>query len=229
MSVTFREAVSQLDEPSLHALYGPWDPMPPELMTGPLADCGARWVVAGGRAARSGAPPRRHGDTDVAIRAADFEAIRAVLGGWHLWEVDDGALKPLLPDVDLTPDCEELWVRREASQPWRFELLIDRHSTDGEWVYKRDTRVRLPWDKAVHAIDGVEYLRPEVALLFKAKRDRPKDHADLLAARLDPAARSWLADTLELLGHREWARLTRLAGGADADAGVTGVIDQDWR
>ena len=105
MSVTFREAVSQLDEPSFHALYGPWDPMPPELMTGPLADCGARWVVAGGRAARSGAPPRHHGDTDVAIRAADFEAIRAVLGGWHLWEVDDGALKPLLPGVALTPDC----------------------------------------------------------------------------------------------------------------------------
>jgi hypothetical protein len=108
-------------------------------------------------------------------------------------------------------------------------LLLDRHSTDGEWVYKRDARVRLPWDKAVHAVDGVEYLRPEVALLFKAKHDRPKDHADLLAAHLDPAARSWLADTLELLGHREWARLTGLAGGADFDAGATGVIDQDWR
>jgi hypothetical protein len=229
MSMTFREAVNQLDEPSFHALYGPWDPMLPELMTGPLADCGARWVVAGGRAARSGAPPRRHGDTDVAIRAADFEAIRAVLGGWHLWEVDDGALKPLLPGVALTPDCEELWVRREASQPWRFELLLDRHSTDGEWVYKRDARVRLPWDKAVHAVDGVEYLRPEVALLFKAKHDRPKDHADLLAAHLDPAARSWLAETLDLLGHREWARLTQDAGDADFDPGATGSNDQDWR
>jgi hypothetical protein len=229
MSVPFREAVNGLDDATFHAFYGPWDPMPPELLAGLLAVCGARWIVAGGRAARAGAPPRHHGDTDVVIRATDFEAIRAVMVDWHLWEVDDGALKPLLPGVALTPDCEELWVRREASQPWRFELLLDRQSTDGEWVYKRDARVRLPWDEAVHAVDGVEYLRPEVALLYKAKHNRPKDRADLLAAQLDPSARSWLADTLDLLGHGEWARLARLADGADLDAGATGAIDQDWR
>jgi len=106
-------------------------------------------------------------------------------------------------------------------------LLLDWHSTEGEWVYKRDARVRLPWDKAVHSVDGVEYLRPQVALLYKAKHDRPKDHADLLAAHLDPAARSWLAETLDLLGHREWARIARDAGEADLDPGATGSIDQD--
>lgn len=143
------------------------------------------------------------------IRAADFEAIRAVMADWHLWEVDDGALKPLLPGVALTPDCEELWVRREAGQPWRFELLLDRQSTDGEWVYKRDPRVRLPWDEAVHAVDGVEYLRPEVALLFKAKLDRDKDRADLAMARLTDEGRAWLARTLDRLGYAEWARLLR--------------------
>jgi hypothetical protein len=209
MNLTFREAVNGLDETSFQRLYGRWDPMPPERLADLLADCGVRWQIAGGLAARAGAPPRHHGDTDVTIRAADFGAIRAVIGDWHLWEVDDGALRPLLPGVALAADCEELWVRREASQPWRFELLLDRQSTDAEWVYKRDARVRLPWDKAVHAVGGVEYLRPELALLFKAKHDRPKDRADLLAARLDPATRRWLADTLDLLGHPEWARLTR--------------------
>jgi len=39
--------------------------------------------------------------------------------------------------------------------------------------------------------------------------DRPKDRADLAAVRLDPAGRAWLADTLELLGYHEWARLAR--------------------
>jgi hypothetical protein len=229
VTATFREAVGQLDQASFHALYGPWDPMPPELLAGLLADCGARWIVAGGRAARAGARPRHHEDTDVAIAMADLGVIRETLRGWHLWEADDGALKPLLPGVALSPGCEELWGRRAAGQPWRFEFVLDRHSTDAEWVYKRDARVRLPWDDAVHAIDGVEYLRPEVALLFKAKHDRPKDHADLLAARLDPAARSWLADTLDLLGHREWARLTRLADGPGLAAGASEAIDQDWR
>jgi hypothetical protein len=227
MSVTFREAVNQLDETSFLALYGPWDPMTPEQLAGLLADYGARWIVAGGRAARAGAPPRHHADTDVTIPAADLGALRQTLRDWHLWEANDGALKPLLPGVALTPDCEQLWVRRAAGQPWRFELLFDRWSTQSEWVYKRDARVRLRWDKAVHVVGGVEYLRPEVALLFKAKNDRPKDRGDLLAAHLDPSARSWLADTLDLVGHGDWARLTRRAGAADRGAGATGVIDQD--
>jgi hypothetical protein len=227
MSVTFREAVNQLDETSFLALYGPWDPMTPEQLAGLLADYGARWIVAGGRAARAGAPPRHHADTDVTIPAADLRAIRETLRDWHLWEANDGALKPLLPGVALTPDCEQVWVRRAAGLPWRFELLFDQWSTQTEWVYKRDPRVRLPWQRAVHTVGGVEYLRPELALLFKAKHDRPKDRADLLAAHLDPSARSWLADTLDLLGHGEWARLTRRAGPADRGAGATGVIDQD--
>ena len=61
----------------------------------------------------------------------------------------------------------------------------------------------------MHTVGAVEYLRPELALLFKARNDRPKDRADLLAADLDPSGRGWLADTLDQLGHREWARLTR--------------------
>jgi hypothetical protein len=55
----------------------------------------------------------------------------------------------------------------------------------------------------VRTIGGVGYLRPEVALPFKANHDWPKDRSDLLAARLDPAGRDWLADTLDLLGHDE--------------------------
>lgn len=228
MSVPFREAVNALDEASFHALYGPWDPMPPELLPGLLAECGARWIVAGGRAARIGAPPRHHEDTDVSIAAADLGPIRQALRDWHLWEASDGALKPLLPGVALSPDCEQLWVRRAAGQPWRFEFLLDRLSTDSEWVYKRDTRVRLSWNRAAHTVDGVEYLRPEVALLFKAKNDRPKDRADLLAAHLDPAGRDWLARTLDLLGQHEWARLARPGAEPDAGAGAGGPTDQDW-
>jgi hypothetical protein len=221
MTTSFREALNGLDEASFQALYGPSDPMTPEQLAGLLAGCGARWIVAGGRAARVGAPPRDHADTDVTIRVADVGLIREVLRDWHLWEANNGALKPLLPGVALSPECEQLWVRRAAGQPWRFEFLFDLYSTDDEWVYKRDPRVRLPWQRAMHTAGGVEYLRPELALLFKAKNDRPKDRADLLAARLDPVGRGWLADTLDQLGHDEWARLTRSGQAADSDAGAT--------
>jgi hypothetical protein len=55
----------------------------------------------------------------------------------------------------------------------------------------------------------VWYLKPELALLFKAGQDREKDREDLAVARLTPEARQWLTATLEKLGHAEWAKLAR--------------------
>ena len=144
MSETFREAIGRLDEEAFTALYGPWDPLPPERVADLLAPTVVDWWIAGGRAARVGAPPRRHEDTDVAIRVGDLDAVRRAMHDWHLWEAVDGALRPLLPGVPLTEGCGQLWARRDARQPWRLELLLDRVSTDEEWVFKRDTRVRLP-------------------------------------------------------------------------------------
>jgi hypothetical protein len=141
------------------------------------------------------------------VRAADVDALREALAGWHLWEANSGALRPLLADDRLTEGCEQFWLRRDATQPWRLDLPLDLASDDDNWVYKRDARIRLPWSRATHVVDGIRYLRPEVALLHKAKADRPKDLADLAAACLDPAGRDWLAGTLELLGHQTWARL----------------------
>ena len=67
----------------------------------------------------------------------------------------------------------------------------------------------MPWQRALHTVDGIPYLRPEIALLHKAHLDRPKDRTDLAAAQLDPDARAWLVRTLELLGHHSWAGLAR--------------------
>jgi len=46
---------------------------------------------------------------------------------------------------------------------------------------------------------------------------------------LHASGRAWLADTLDLLGHGEWARLTRLAGEADRGDGATEATGRDWR
>jgi hypothetical protein len=209
MNDAFRAAIGRLDEDSFQALYGPWDPLAPGQVAGLLAGCGFRWWIAGGRAARVGAPPRRHDDTDVMVPATDMDEVRRAMRDWHLWEALDGALRPLLPGIPLTAGCGQLWVRADSRQPWRMEFVLDHVSTADEWVFKRDTGVRLPWARAVHTVDGVGYLRPEVALLYKARPDRPKDRADLMQAVLDPAGRAWLAETLERLGYREWAELSR--------------------
>jgi hypothetical protein len=204
----FRQAVRRLTEEEFQDRFGRWDALEPAAIAAELAGCGMPWWVAGGRAARAGAATaRRHEDTDITVLAADLEPVRAAMSGWHLWEVVSGALRPLLPGVPVRAECDQLWVRRDAASPWRMEFLIDRVSTRAEWVFKRDATVRLPWDRAAQLIDGIGYLRPEVALLYKTARADPKDKADFAAARLTGEGRAWLTATLGRLGQAEWAGL----------------------
>lgn len=209
MDDAFTRAINSLDEDAFQALYGRWDPLEPAQVAELLAGAPLRWWIAGGRAARAGAPARHDEDTDVAVSIDDLAALRAHLSGWHLWEAHNGRLRPLLPGDSLTRGCEQLWARRNAQHPWQLDLLLDR--SQDQWAFKRDPHIRVPWQEALHTVNGIPYLRPELALLHKAHLDRPKDQADLAAARLDPAARAWLAQTLEQLGHHSWAKATQSA------------------
>ena len=207
MDSAFARAANDLDEETFQALYGQWDPLNPSQVAELFAGSAVRWWVVGGRAARIGAAPRPHEDTDAAVSRSDLDELRETLSGWHLWEANDGTLRPVLPGQPLSAGCEQFWMRRDAQHPWRLDLQLD--ASDQEWVFKRDATIRVPWPRAVQAIDGVRYLRPEIALLYKARLDRPKDRADLAAAALDADARAWLAANLEHLGHHEWAHLAR--------------------
>jgi hypothetical protein len=208
-SNAFVKAINDLDEQTFQSLYGRWFPLEPAQVAELFRGSSARWWIAGGRAARVGAAARRHEDTDVAVTINDLDELRKDLSDWHLWEASNGALRPLLPGYHLTEGCEQLWARRDAQHPWQLDLLLDR-STD-EWTYKRDTRIRVSWARALHTVNGIPHQRPEIALLYKAHLDRPKDRADLAAAKLDPDARAWLANTLEQLGYHTWAHLARTA------------------
>jgi hypothetical protein len=208
MGSAFVKKINDLDEEAFQALYGRWDPLEPAQVAELFRAPSVRWWIAGGRAARAGAPDRHHEDIDVAVRIDDLDSLRKDLSDWHLWEANSGTLRPLLPGDHLTEGCEQLWARRNAQHPWQLDLVLDRSGED-EWVFKRDARIRVPWARALYTVNGIQYLRPEIALLHKAHLDRPKDKADLAAARLDPDARDWLAETLDQLGYRTWADLAR--------------------
>ncbi|MGO8961244.1 MAG: amino acid transporter [Streptosporangiaceae bacterium] len=193
-------SVNELDSEQFQSLYGRWDPFSPAAVASILGSANVRWYIAGGRAARVGAPPRPHADTDVGVRMDDLDELRNALADWHLWEAHEGSLRPLLPGLSLTEGRQQLWARLDARHPWQLDVLLDRSS---------DESIRLPWERALHTVDGVAYLRPELALLLNARHDRPKDRADLKAAALDPQVRGWLVRTLEQLGYAESARLAR--------------------
>jgi hypothetical protein len=194
-------SINDLRDEEFQALYGPWRCLAPSAVRSLLQGCPFRWWIAGGWAIEvAGGASRHHEDTDVAVLKDDLAAVRRWLSAFHLWEAHDGALRPLLPGHDPTPEREQLWMRRDANGPWLLDLVFSP-SEDADWIYKRDARIRLPLDEVgVVGTDGIPYLRPEVVVLFKAKHVRPKDQADFdsILPRLSRNAKAFLDAALRL-------------------------------
>jgi hypothetical protein len=190
--------LESLDEAEIERLYGRWKPMQPEHVSALFNGAPFRWWIAGGLAIEAAAGrTRAHLDTDVVILLRDLGAVREWLSAFHLWEVQDGTLRPLLPGDRLTQDREQLWVRRDAASPWELDLLLTPAEGD-QWLFKRDHNVRKPLDEIGHYVGGVAYLQPVIVLLFKAKHHRPKDDSDFdrMLPHLPGDQRIWLASAL---------------------------------
>ena len=201
-----------MEHEEFQALYGPWAGLSPDGVRELLDGGGFRWWVAGGWAIEAATGVARpHEDTDVVVLFDDLAAIREHLRDFHLWEAHEGALRPLRPAEELREEREQLWVRREAMQPWLVDLLLTP-SEDGRWLFKRDHRISLPLDEVGATTDGISYLLPEIVLLHKARAAREKDEADFdsLLPLLDDRARAWLDGALAL-AHPEHPWRARLA------------------
>jgi hypothetical protein len=167
------------------------------------------WWVAGGWSLELGPRPRRfHEDLEVAVPRGDVAALREWLRDYHLWDTYGWALRYLAPGLDFPVDHEQMMVRRDAFSPWLFDLLLTPVTGD-TWYYKRDQRVSRPLELVVRSgSDGVAYQRPEITLLFKARRRSEKDEADFAAvvSELEPSDRAWLRDAIVLTEppHHPW-------------------------
>ncbi|MER5640229.1 hypothetical protein ABT095_25200 [Kitasatospora sp. NPDC002227] len=177
-----------------------------------LAGLTAPWYVAGGWAIDlfTGGPVRPHGDLELAVPAADFPELRArfpefpfdVIASGHLWP----AAGP-----ELYEQTHQTWLRDPATDHFLLDVFREPH--DGPvWICRRDPSIRRPYESVIRRTgDGIPYLAPELALLFKAKYVRPKDQRDFEAALplLDAAQRGALAELLEQVhpGHAWLAQL----------------------
>lgn len=182
-------------------IYGPIRALSPLEARALFDSVPFRWWVAGGWSAELGAAPRRfHEDLEVAVPSRDVPALREWLHDYHLWDTHAAGLRFLAPDVELPTDHDQLWLRRDAHSPWLMDLMLT--PVDGDmWLYKRDHRVSRPLASVVRVgPDGVPYQRPEITLLFKARRRWDKDEADFAAVvpALEPADREWLRDAIAL-------------------------------
>ena len=197
--------------------WGPWEPASPAEAAELFRGCQARWWIAGGYAIELavGRPLREHGDVDVLLLRRDQLAAQEALPGWD-WHAADppGTLRPWRPAERLPAGVHDIWCRPGPGEPWRIQLMLDE-SSGGDWVSRRDPRIRRPVTSlgSVTA-GGIPYLAPEIQLFYKAKSLRPKDEADFAACLpvLTGAQAQWLGDALGLVygpGH-PWR--TRLLG-----------------
>ena len=194
-------APPDLDFEAFQRIYGPIRALSPT-EAGVLFD-GApfRWWVAGGWSVELGAAPRRvHEDLEIAIPRDDVPALRAWLRDYHLWDTHEACLRFLTPESVLPEDHGQLWLRRDGFSPWLMDIMLTPVVGD-TWFYKRDERVSRHIESVIRVkSDGVPYQRPEITLLFKARRRWDKDEADLAAILpvLPLADRAWLRDAIAL-------------------------------
>jgi hypothetical protein len=206
-------APAELDFEAFQRIYGPIRPLSPleafELFRGaPFL-----WWVAGGWSTELGPALRRiHEDLEIAVPRDAVDALRAWLHEYHLWDTHGGGLRFLAPDSVVPDDHEQLWMRRDGASPWLLDLMLTPVIGD-RWHYKRDLRVSRPMDEVIRfAPDSVPYQRPEVTLLYKARRRAEKDEADFEAVIpwLPAADRAWLRDAIALTEPPDHPWVTRL-------------------
>ena len=188
--------------------YGAWAPLDPPGLARFMAGFPRPWWIVGGWSIEAfTGVAREHEDVDLSLLACDVPALREHVGDeWNLWSNHGGTLRPL---DDRHPEVldvrSQIWVRRSAADPWIIDLPITP-DLDGLWTSKRDPDHVVPLDEAtwVHT-DGIRYLRPEIALLYKAVLHRPKDDRDLAVTwpLLPPDRQAWLRDSVQRLypGH----------------------------
>lgn len=187
-------------EPDLSA----WDAWHPSEVARLLRDVDTPWYVTAGWALDlfRGRQTRDHDDVEIAVPADGFSEVQRALSEFDLDAIGRALAHPLTPEA--LAEHHQTWVRERATGHWRLDIMREPWDED-TWVFRRDTRVRLPRVRVIAFTgDGIPYARPEVALLYKAKNARPKDHDDFarVLPLLDPAARRWLAETLALVHPR---------------------------
>jgi hypothetical protein len=166
------------------------------------------WWIAGGRAIELfvGRPLRTHGDLDVLVLRPDQGAVRQLLEGWDLRVAHAGRLEPWPAGARLELPHSSLWCRRDADGPWELQILLGE-AHDGVWWSRRAPSIRLPvGELGLVSATGIPYLRPEILLLFKAKKPRVRDEIDFEAAlaALPASARARLRSWLP--GGHPWRR-----------------------
>lgn len=163
------------------------------------------WMFAAGVALdlHLGRVTRPHDDLDIIMPRdeAAQHALQAVLNDWDAKAAVNGAYAAW--EAPLSPPHFQVHARHpDLPNVIMLDFMLSDLS-GGLWHYRRDPSITLPLGEARRATpDGLPYLAPQAALLFKASTSsgqiRPKDEQDFRRSlpTLGAKEREWLADAL---------------------------------
>jgi hypothetical protein len=190
-----------------------WLPLEPREAAKLLEGLSVPWWIAGGWAIDLflGRRTRTHADTDIALLRGTEPALAGCLPSWDIQIAHEGGFIPW-DGGPMERPYHQFLARPGAESPWATEFMLEEHADD-VWVYRRDARVTLSIAALGRkTVDGVPYICPEVALLYKARgKGIERNAADFesAVAALSPKARGWLLDAL-LIAHPGHAWIERL-------------------
>lgn len=152
------------------------------------------WWLAGGWAvdATAATSSRPHLDLDVAVLRRDMPSLRRHLAAWDVRLARDGQLLDW-DGQSLSAADHQVWARPAdgfrpgrwqdfAADPGFVEFLAEEQDAGGDWVFRRDPRVRAPLERLGRP-GG--FMAPEVALLYKAKAAVDDDPVVSAKSQLD--------------------------------------------
>jgi len=195
------------------------DPLRPREIQSLFRSAGFRWWIAGGWALDlfMGNQSRPHFDMDVAVARRDQSLAHQYLYGWDFQYAVPGTSDPVVFESwtsgqTLGSEIHGSWARERPGSPWRFEFLF--HEIDEDvWSFRYCRDVRHPLERIEgRTAQGIFYLRPEIALLYKAARRRDVDEEDFrrVLPYLAKTERGQLADDIRRFSPKHpWLALLR--------------------
>jgi len=189
-----------------------WEPLDAQGAAEVLSAASVRWWLSGGAALDRwlGRAIRPRPNADVSVTATDLPALVASLPPrFSAWAPIDESGEEVVPfaDAPAAADLQPVLVRDDEADAWVLQVNVE-DGAPRAWVYKRDPRLTLPWDRAVLDIDGIPTGAPEVQLVWKALRPRAEDTVDRDAVLPELSAEAvafYETALLRIHPHSTWA------------------------
>lgn len=169
-----------------------------------------RWAIAGGWALDlfMKKETRQHKDIEIVIPRNEQEKLRAFLKDWNFNFIKKGELIAWENNIALKLPIHEIHAKFGGNQ---IEILLNEMD-DKEWTYRRNPNLKYPNNKLfIRHEMGINFLAPEIVLLYKVKVNKAKDIIDLKNSirLLGEEEKRWLMEAIkaEKRNSDEWIDL----------------------